>query len=265
MRRYLGYIRNTFLTETSYREALTVSVIGTYVFYFVIYVLWKIIFASNGTETIKGMTFHQTFVYLTLAAAVFRCLSSGIEWEMCFSMLDGNIIIHMERPLDYQFVMMAQKAAYCLINFILFVIPTYLMVVIFFSDVISFGINTLFFLLCMTLTFIIMFTIEFFVGTITFYTESVWGLSTIKDIVISFMAGISIPIQFFPEKLKVIAEVLPFKSMYNDPLGILMNSNISIIEVLNIIKLQFIWMIIFMAASRIIYRIMIKRIVINGG
>lgn len=265
MKRYIGYIRNTLLTIVSYRESLFVSLLGTYIFYFVLYVLWKVIFKSNGTEIIKGMTFHQTFVYLTLATAVYRSLSSGIEWDMCFSMLNGDIIIHMGRPIDYQLIMMCQKAAYCLISFMFFVIPTYIIVAIFFRDVVTFGINTLFFLVCMFLTFIIMFTIEFFIGTITFYTESVWGLSTIKDILIAFMAGVSIPLQFFPEKLRAIAEILPFKSMYQDPIGILINSNISIIGILNIIKFQLMWVVIFVTFSRIIYRIMIKRIVINGG
>lgn len=126
MKRYIGYIRNTLLTIVSYRESLFVSLLGNYIFYFVLYVLWKVIFKSNGTEIIKGMTFHQTFVYLTLATAVYRSLSSGIEWDMCFSMLNGDIIIHMERPIDYKLIMMCQKAAYCINNFMIFVIPTYI-------------------------------------------------------------------------------------------------------------------------------------------
>lgn len=264
MKRYLGILKNEFMSYLSYREHFITSIIGTFTFYFVLYFLWKAIFAGSSGE-IKGMTFEQTFVYLVLASCFFKCMSNGIEWDMYFEIIKGDIVIPMVRPMDYQKTIMAKKAAYSLTDFVFFAVPTYIVLFIIFPQIVSVGIHSLIFLVCLTLSFVVMFAIEFIIGTVSFYTESVWGISMIKETVISFFAGVTIPLQMFPEKLKRIADILPFKSIYQDPLSILLNSNTDIMQALKVIAFQFMWMIIILFISRIIYKTMINKLVVNGG
>lgn len=264
MKRYFGLLRNQFMSNLSYREDFITSIIGTFSFYIVLYFLWKAIFISSD-GVIKGMTFEQTFVYLVLASSFFRCLSSGVEWEMFFQIIKGDIIIPMVKPLDYQIMMMFQKAGSTIIYLLFFGIPTYIAMILLFPGTISVGVNTIFFLICMGVSFLAMFSMEFLIGTITFYTESVWGISMIKNTIIAFFAGVVMPLQFFPEKLKQIADILPFRSIYQDPLSILMNGNIDFMQILRIIGFQIIWMIIFMAISRFVYKTMLHKLVVNGG
>ena len=264
MKRYVGLLRNQFMSNLSYREDFITSIIGTFSFYIVLYFLWNAIFAS-GDGVIKGMTFEQTFVYLVLASCFFRCLSNGVEWEMYFQIIRGDIIILMGKPLDYQIMMMFQKAGSAIMNLLFFGVPTYIALLVIFPNIISVGVNTIFFLICMAISFIVMFSIEFLIGTVTFYTESVWGISMIKNTIVAFFAGVTMPIQFFPDKLKEIAEILPFKSIYQDPLSILINGNMDIMEILRIVGFQILWMIIFVAISRLLYKTMLHKLVVNGG
>lgn len=264
MKRYFGILRNQFMSNLSYREDFITSIFGIFSFYIVLYFLWKAIFAS-GDGVIKGATFEQTYVYLVLASCFFRCLSNGVEWEMYFSMIQGDIIIPMVRPLDYQIIMMFGKAGSSVMDLLFFGLPTYIALIILFPSAITFGVNSLFFLVCIVISFLIMFSIEFLIGTISFYTESVWGISMIKNTVIAFFAGVTIPIQFFPEGLKKVADILPFKSVYQDPLSILINGNVDIMFILRTIGFQVLWMIIFMTISRLVHKTMLHRLVVNGG
>lgn len=264
MKRYLGILKNEFMSYLSYREHFITSIVGTFIFYIVLYFLWKAIF-SGGSGEIKGMTFEQTFVYLVLASCFFRCLSNGVEWDMYFEIIKGDIVIPMVRPIDYQKTIMAKKAAFALTDFVFFALPTYIVLLIMFPDTVSIGLNSLIFIICFIISFLFMFGMEFLIGTISFYTESVWGISMIKGTIVAFFAGVTIPIQMFPEKLKQIAEVLPFKSIYQEPLSILLNNNIVVEQALKTIAFQFIWMVIMIVISRIVYKTMVNKLVVNGG
>ena len=76
----------------------------------------------------------------------------------------------------------------------------------------------------------IMFLIEFMVGMVTFVTQSVWGVSTLKEVVIGFFAGTNVPLALFPDKLLAVANVLPFKSMYYDPVRMLTEESMDLTE-----------------------------------
>ena len=73
------------------------------------------------------------------------------------------------------------------------------------------------------MSIIINYCIDFFVGTICIYTESIWGINIMKQVIVLLLSGATIPIAFFPETLKKIVYYLPFQSIYNAPLTILLD------------------------------------------
>ena len=68
----------------------------------VLYFLWSAIYAGNG-GTIAGMSLEQTYVSVSLAVCLMRCLSGEIDWEMHFQMMQGDIIVRMVKPVDYMY------------------------------------------------------------------------------------------------------------------------------------------------------------------
>ena len=104
MKRYIGLARNEFMSALTYREHFITSFFTELLFFIVLFFLWKAIYA--GRDTIAGMTMEQTYVSISLATCLFRCLSGGIDWEMHFQMLQGDIIIRMVKPVDYMYQML---------------------------------------------------------------------------------------------------------------------------------------------------------------
>ncbi|MGN0415569.1 MAG: ABC transporter permease [Agathobacter sp.] len=244
MKKYIGIARNEFMSNLTYREHFITSFVTEFLFFIVLYFLWSAIYAGNGT-TIAGMTLEQTYVSVSLAVCLMRCLTGGIEWEMHFQMLQGDIVVRMVRPVDYMYQMLWMKIGGMITNLITYLIPV--------------------FILCMCISFLVMFTFEFIIGIFTFYTEYVWGLSTVKDLIVSFFAGVEVPVAFFPDWLKSIANVLPFKSLYNDPMQILINGSLGWTDYLRVLGFQLMWLIVFGLLARGMYAVMKKKIIVNGG
>ena len=109
------------------------------------------------------------------------------------------------------------------------------------------------------------YSIDFIVGTICLYTESIWGINIMKQVIVLLLSGATIPIAFFPDKLKTIVYYLPFQSIYNTPLSILLDKNPKVSSVITTLGIQLIWCVAMMILSKLFWRISIRQITVNGG
>lgn len=122
-----------------------------------------------------------------------------------------------------------------------------------------------FFFLSIIISYLIYFSIDFIVGVTAFYTESVWGLSMTKDASILFLSGGIIPLPLFPENLRRVVELLPFKTIYHTPIEILINKILTVEDILYSLIIQFFWFLVIFSLSRFYYKHAENMIRINGG
>ena len=150
-------------------------------------------------------------------------------------------------------------------NFFMTFFPTFLIVYFITENTIRLGINIVFFLLSVLLGTMINFFVDFFVGVICFYSESIWGVNVIKEILIALLSGSAIPLAFFPDALRKIINFLPFQAIYNTPLQILINKNYDLGDYASMLLRQVIWLIITFGVTRVFWNIAKKTITVNGG
>jgi ABC-2 type transport system permease protein len=101
----------------------------------------------------------------------------------------------------------------------------------------------IFFPLSLIFAFLISFCFDYFIGLIAFYTESVWGLSITKEIVITVFSGALIPLQFFPEAIRKVLLILPFQAIYHTPLMMVTRPGLGIDTYLPMLAVQLIWVV----------------------
>ena len=130
---------------------------------------------------------------------------------------------------------------------------------------IKLGINLLFFAVSVVMAVSINYSIDFIVGTICLYTESIWGINIMKQVIVLLLSGATVPIAFFPDKLKTVVYYLPFQSIYNTPLTILLDNDPGINSIVNILGVQLIWCVAMMILSKLFWKISIRQITVNGG
>jgi ABC-2 type transport system permease protein len=107
--------------------------------------------------------------------------------------------------------------------------------------------------------------INFLVGTICFYTESIWGINIMKEVIVLLLSGASIPLAFFPETLQKIVYYLPFQAIYNTPLKLLIDNSLSMRSRMSMLGWQVFWTVIVGCISYIFFKISVRKITVNGG
>ena len=150
-------------------------------------------------------------------------------------------------------------------NFFSVFMPTFIVIEIVTKGAVAFGLNLLFFVPAVIMGVVINYNIDLFVGTICLYTESIWGINIMKQVIVLLFSGATIPLAFFPQKMRAIAYCMPFQSIYNTPLRILLMQTVDLCEVGQMLLLQIFWCIMLTVLTSLFWRVSIRQITVNGG
>lgn len=263
--KYFALTRAGILETMQWRIALSVMVIGNLLYLVLIYHVWKAIFASASSPVINGMTFETTMIYLVLATALNSFMEMYIVWEIGRSIQSGKIVLELLRPFNYKSYLFWSYSGTLLVHFVATFIPTFIVIVIVTKGTIALGMNLLYFVAAVILAMIINFNVNFFVGTICIYTESIWGINIMKQVIVALLSGATIPLAFFPEGFGKVVSYLPFKSIFDTPLTLLLDSSADVHFAMNKLGISILWAVFMSVLSSIFWKISLKRITVNGG
>lgn len=265
IKKYLALTRAGIMESLHFRLAALVMTAGNLLYLIVVYFLWRSIFASSETDVVNGMTFTDTLIYLVLATALFNFMEMYTVWEMGRNIQSGKIVLDLLKPMEYRRYLFWSYSGSFVTNFFFTFLPTFIVVSIVTHGAIPLGINLLFFAASVILGVMINYSIDFIVGTICLYTESIWGINIMKQVIVLLLSGATVPVAFFPEPLKTIVYYLPFQSIYNAPLTLLLDGAPSPEAVLKIIGVQVVWCIVMTAIGKLFWKISLRQITVNGG
>lgn len=102
------------------------------------------------------------------------------------------------------------------------------------------------------------------IGTVGFYTNSIWGMQILRKSVISIFSGLIAPLTLFPQWFQTIANILPFKEFIYTPINIYLG-RIELNEIGIIIAKLIVWIVILYLISKTFFNHAVKKITINGG
>ena len=263
MSRYLAVTRGGFMLGMVYRFTFIFTLLGNIVYLGVAYYLWKSIYSQ--ADVIRGMTFNETFLYVGLGSSVFVLLKTYTDWFIHGDIREGTIANYLIKPVDVGLYYMFSSMGLFLFNLVVITIPTFLLLVFVFKVHFTIGPGLIVFPISITLAYLITFSIDYFVGLFGFYTESVWGLSTTKEIIITVFSGALIPLQFFPDALRKILFWLPFQAMYHTPITMITHPNQGWDVFLPMLAVQLFWVVALFTGAKLFYTQAVKVLRISGG
>lgn len=263
MRSYLPIARATFMVGMVYRFGFFFTILGNIVYLGVAYYLWKSIY--DGRQVINGLTFNQTFLYVGLGSAIFILLKTYADWILHYEIREGAIASYLTKPIDLQIYNLFANLGSVLMNLMAITVPTVIMLGLVFQVRVPSGPGLFLFPFSLLLAFLISFSLDYFVGLMGFYSESVWGLSTTKEIIVTVFSGALIPLQFFPEQMQKVLYLLPFQAIYHTPLMMVTKPNQGLEVFLPMMGLQLFWAVALFLGARLFYKQAIKVLRIAGG
>ncbi len=265
LKKYLTLTRAGIIEALQFRLSALVIVAGNLLYLIVVYFLWKAIYASAGTDVVNGMTFSDTLIYLVLATALFNFMEMYIVWEMGRGIQSGKIALDLLKPMEYRRFMFWSYSGTFVTQFFFTFLPTFIVVALVTKGAVPLGLNLLFFAISVVMSVSINYSIDFLVGTICLYTESIWGINIMKQVIVMLLSGATIPLAFFPEPLKTITLYLPFRSIYNAPLTVLLDGSPEPAALLTTLGTQLFWCVAMLIVSRLFWKVSLRQITVNGG
>jgi ABC-2 type transport system permease protein len=264
MKKYLSLMRSGIVETLAYRASFVIKIAGNLIYVVIIYYLWKAIYESAGTDTVAGMTFPETMVYLVLASSLFAVMEVYLVWDTHNSVQSGKIINNLIKPVGYRAFHYCPYFGNMIMDFVITFIPTFILVYFLSGGYFDLGINLLWFLVSIIIAVIINLSIDYFVSCIILYTQSVWGINIVKETIVMLFGGAAIPIAFFPEPLRTIVSYMPFQAIYNAPLMQLLG-DFTPGKRLEMLLVQLFWAVVVYIASEAFWRRAVRVITVNGG
>lgn len=267
LKKYFALTRAGVMDALQFRMSMFVMFIGNLLYLIVVYFLWKAIYDSSGTDVVNGMTFTDTLIYLVLATALFGFMEMYTVWQVGRDIQSGRIVLDLLKPINYRRYIFWGFSGNLIVNFFATFLPTFIVIEIVTKGAIHIGINMPFFVASVVMSVMINYSIDFIVSTICLYTESIWGINIMKQVVVTLLSGATIPLAFFPDKLRSVVELMPFAAIYDSPLRFLLWDGTSMEphEPWCMLGFQLFWCIAMMIISKLFWKISIKQITVNGG
>lgn len=224
--------------------------------------VWQAIYNQTG-ET-GGFSLSQMVTYYILAISFSSIATWGINEMMAHSIRNGQINKELLNPISYfkyYFGINLGEIAFATV----IGIATFVICSIFWQ--LALPANFIDFILCILVILLgipVTFFIQMIVGTIGFYTNSIWGMQILRRAIIQIFSGIIAPISLFPLWFQELSKFLPFKELIYTPINIWLGK-ISYNEIIFVIIKQIIWGVILYVVAKLFFNHSVKKLTINGG
>ena len=267
LRKYTPFTRAGIMESITYRANFLFFLLGEIMKCFVMFFIWKAVFDSSSQDTIYGFSYDNMVVYLFISFLSGYITYSDGSYAIGKEVLDGSVVMRMIKPIDFDMCFLFQELGNKIISFSLIFLPITAGV-----EIYRFVINgrlmlnvpmLLLFLLSMVLAYGINFYFNLSYGFLAFFLKNLWGTDIIKNAVVDFLSGATIPLAFMGGFGNVL-QYLPFASLSYTPVMIYMGMY-DIYQILFYLGLQVFWLVVFAIISKLVLSLAMKRLVAHGG
>jgi ABC-2 type transport system permease protein len=240
----------------AYRSDFWINFIGQMLIQlFIARALWTAVFEANGVQEMKGMTLSNLTLYYLLAPLTMKVLLGENIGFIAREIYDGGL----NRFLVWPISALGFKATTYMTYSLFFLTQMILLYLIgrFYLDPTPFIVDEVY-RLAVAVVFIITGSFVYFClmclcEMVAFWADNTWTLGVMLRFVISFLGGAFLPLNFFPETVQSILNLLPFSSMVSAPVNIILGK-MSYSDAVIAYLILLLWLPLIFWASRVLWR-----------
>lgn len=265
---YLPLATNELKRNMAYKGAFYLWIFISLFSSFISYFLWMAVYGSSDKVTLGGLSQNEMVVYIFMVYVTSSMSMITISDWVSDDVVKGNVVMQLIKPIDYRLSLVAKAVGVMIYRFLapgVFVwigLEIYKVFVLK-MEVIS-VLNLLAYIGSCFLSFLICVLFDFCFGMVAFFTTYIFGMLMAKEAIMSFLCGQLIPLSFFPGAIQQVFEFLPFSSMVYTPVMIYLGKYQGI-ELLLVLAKQALWVVILYVLGSLIWKQVVKRLVVLGG
>lgn len=268
IKKYLIFMRSGFQTMLAYRGAILLWFIGAMISAVLMGLVWWAIYSFSPESVIAGYTFPQMLMYVILSAVVGEAIYTDTLGEISDDVRNGLIGMRLMKPINYRVQLGFSAMGSFLSRILIIGIPVITVGTI--IVVFGFGLegiqwyNILLFLPACVLSAIMFDTFGFLFGQLAFRTQAMFGVSSMSQIIMSFLSGGIVPIALFPVWAQTALAYTPFPTLVSLPVRIFLGQ-VGWLEMLIAFAVSIAWIVVLNVLAHFAYKSSVKHVVVFGG
>lgn len=246
----------------TYRQMVLLNIVGLMFQLFLLTRIWTALY--DGAGSVDGLPLDSLMVYLTLSALQGSLVAVSVNRYVQTRVRTGTVIFDLGRPASFVGQLTGFQAGETA-ALLLFVLPTLPVAALIggLAAPASAG-AAAGYLVTFLLGYLVNLFIGLLIGLTAFWTLEVRGTELLVRLIGQFFSGAMIPLTFFPDALRGIADALPFKFIAYIPASIYIGQ-IEGADVLRQIGLGAIWALALGGWCWLVWVRGYRRVVIQGG
>lgn len=229
--------------------------------------LFKSIYAYQGVNAIAGYDLAQMIWYFAGTRFIWYFTFTFVDHTLSQGILSGDLSLILLKPTSIFAATLGEGLALRTAGIVCEFIPNFVIYWLFYPPTFMTLGSFLRFLLCVILAFFLMFAINFLVGLSAFLIKNNMSMRNLKSILLCLLGGANFPLDFYPDWLQKIIDLLPFKYVFYMPLQFLINKEgtRTLAEFARLIGIQLFWVILLFLICKCLWNRAVKHFCAVGG
>ena len=260
-KKYWAIFQITLINSVAYPGELIGRSLMIIPFMWIFYQLWKVTYAASGTDVINGLSLRDVMWYLMLAETIelgrpplARTISENVK--------DGSIAYLLNKPYDFLLYQLSTTMGETIFRAVMNALFGSI-VVLWLAGAPEHPEGFLIALPAILGAWILHFCVTAMIGLSAFLVEDVSAFMWIYQKLAFLFGGMLIPLDFYPDWLRVLARALPFASMTYGPARLFVTPTAELF--VSVVGLQVIWIVILGLILTFAYRRGVVYLTVNGG
>lgn len=266
MKPYISYFKSELLVGLQYKEAALAG-LATQFFWGILYAfVYQAFYNHTSVSTIN---FKELMCYVWLNQAFFSLIIFVLRDNQIMDQIkNGTVAYELCRPYDlywWWFLKhLSKRYAACFLRCVPVLVFAFLLPKPY-NLTLPISVEAfILFLIALFLGTIIIVSMIMIIQTISFFTYQDKGITSIFSTIGALLSGLDIPLPLLPLIIISVTEFLPFR-LISDLSQRLYSGNISIEYGLKSIGLQIIWIIILVIIGKLLMKMALRKVSIQGG
>ena len=203
--------------------------------------------------------------YVWLAQGLLMTVYLWGWYEVAYRIGSGDIATDLYRPLDFQLYWLAQDLGRGAYHALYRGVPPFVIGALAFDVLLPDDPATwALFVVSVALAVTVSFAFRFLFNLAAFWLLDYRGVGVLAMVASTFLSGMIIPIEFFPDWLRAIAWALPFSAMVQAPVEVFLG-NAAGLKLAGLLGLQAFWVVVLLLAGRAVFAAGTRKLVVQGG
>lgn len=262
MRIYLEILKLAAQQQVTYRAAMLAGLFTNSVFGIILGSVMLAFYGSLENRSVEGWSANDAITLIWINQSLLMVIFLWGWWDVARTIQTGSIATDLLRPISWYGFWLSRDFGRALAAIFLRMIPTLAIGwVLFDISLPASPARAGWFLAAVALSVWVSFSIRLLTNLTAFWLIDHRGTAAILLTLSTFLSGMVMPIDFFPEPLQTIAELLPFQATNMAPNNAYLGKG----DPLTILGTQLSWVVVLAALCWLVLKRGERRLVVQGG